>query len=373
MIILGDSAVHEILIGLSRDDILEFLEAFKKCLLDFSLDEERRYQPPPGVINRPNGQKTLFRPFTSPKSVGTKIIVHPAPEKKGGQAPLHGILALCDENGLPTGIINAEEVTGYRTSLSAIVPFMWRRHVQNVLIFGAGKQALWHTRLALALRGSEVENITITNRTEARARELMGTVQTENEERWKSKVKFKYCNQTSSGYQEELAGLLSEADVIFCTVPSTAPLFDAQLIINKNRQRGPPLITAIGSWQPDMIEVDPAILHHIIDDYQACHVNGKKGGMIIVDDREGSLEHAGEIVQAEIEIGSLVELGEILGLRKGQSVWNTQCTTEELTKWLSEGLVVYKSIGVSVTDLMAGNAILEQARRRGLGTEVADF
>lgn len=73
-LVLGDSAVQKLLIGLSKDDIVQVLDILQDTLRQFSVGEERKYQPESGVINRPNGQKTLFRPFTSPASVGTKII-----------------------------------------------------------------------------------------------------------------------------------------------------------------------------------------------------------------------------------------------------------------------------------------------------------
>ena len=62
------------------------------------------------------------------RSLEIKIIVDPAPQKDGAKSPLHGILTICDDQGLPTGIINAEEVTAFRTSMSALLhPWPWNR------------------------------------------------------------------------------------------------------------------------------------------------------------------------------------------------------------------------------------------------------
>ena len=33
----------------------------------------------------------------------------------------------------------------------------------RIVVFGAGKQALWHVRLALALRGDEIKHSAIVN------------------------------------------------------------------------------------------------------------------------------------------------------------------------------------------------------------------
>ncbi|KAK5633594.1 hypothetical protein RRF57_009308 [Xylaria bambusicola] len=126
-LVLGDSDIHDILINLSTTEILTFRDALLQCLRDYSIGAEREYQPAPGVINRPEGQKCLFRPFTSSDSIGTKIIITPAPTSKAAGA-LRGIVTMCDADGTPSGILNAEEVTGYRTALIALVPCLWRRY-----------------------------------------------------------------------------------------------------------------------------------------------------------------------------------------------------------------------------------------------------
>jgi len=49
---------------------------------------------------------------------------------------------LCDGKGNPIGVLSAEEVIGYRTSMDAMVPFSWRKHVDNIVVFESGMQAL---------------------------------------------------------------------------------------------------------------------------------------------------------------------------------------------------------------------------------------
>lgn len=100
------------------------------------------YQPTPNVINRATGQNALFRLFTSGSCIGTKITVEPAPAPDGEKNPLRGIIVLCDGNDNPTGPLSSAEVTGYRTSMNAVVPFLWRKCVDDIVIFGSGMQAL---------------------------------------------------------------------------------------------------------------------------------------------------------------------------------------------------------------------------------------
>ncbi|KAI0468021.1 NAD(P)-binding protein [Xylaria cf. heliscus] len=361
LIVLGDSDVHDILINLSRTEILSFRDVVTQCLTDFSVSDERKYQPLPGVINRPEGQKCLFRPFTSSDAVGSKIIVQPAPTSTapGG---LHGIIAVCDSDGLPSGILNAEEVTGYRTSLSALIPYLWRRHTERIVVFGAGKQALWHLRLALALRGDEIKSIIIVNRTASRAEKLVAKLKEENELRWKSGANMQHIDPFRSEFQECLQEHLSTADAIFCTAGATEPLFPASYITTGGRERQP-YISAVGSWQPDMIELDPELLRQAVEQKSP----GSKAGSVLVDDREGVLHHSGEAAKSKIEAEYLVEVGEIESLRDEEG------DNEHLEYWLKDGLLLYKSVGVGMIDLAASSAILALARERNLGTLISQF
>ena len=150
--VLDDKSVHRILINLSKEETIALRDELAKSLHDCSVSGERQYQPEPAAVNHPDGRKILFRTFTSQSGPGVKIIVDsttaapPSQESSSGtQAPksgLHGILALCDEEGIPKGLVNADEITGYRASLNVMVPYLWRTCTSNVVVFGAGKQAL---------------------------------------------------------------------------------------------------------------------------------------------------------------------------------------------------------------------------------------
>lgn len=383
---LSDTTIFDLLINLTKPEILHFRDQLGQCLIDFSTTDERKYQPQPGVILRPDGQRSLFRAFTSDSGVGVKVIVHKAPDKPTAensssstgkessndsktqkQAPLHGVLVLTDAAGLPTSLMNAEEVTGYRTSLCAMIPYMWRSRTENVVMFGAGKQALWHLRLALGLRGSEIKNITFVNRSRERAEELMKKLEKENGEKgWAKQVEMEVLDSSSQqGYEEELKKRLGVADVVFCTVPSQSVLFPAEWLLKRAEGKESPYVSAIGSWQPDMIELDPALLNRVEKASRGRNPSGGNGGFIVVDDRESTSQHAGEVLKSDLKEEHLVEVGEVLSLQKQDKI------SPETKRWLEEGLLVYKSCGVSVTDLVAGNAILALAKEKNVGVSVS--
>ncbi|RSL98848.1 hypothetical protein CEP52_010097 [Fusarium oligoseptatum] len=350
LVVLNDSVVHDLLISLPKDDIIKFQHALEDSLIGFTVGEERN----------------------SPDTVGAKIIVTPAPVKDASSGktvnpPLNGVLALCDASGRPTGLLNAGEVTGYRTTLSALIPWMWRRYMEEVIIFGAGKQGLWHTRLALALRGDEIKNITIVNRSAARAQALVEQVTEENQKYWKSSATLNVLDPSQSDYDQRLETLLSTADTVFCTVGSTTPLFSLKSILGEGSRSRLPFVGGIGSWQPDMVEMDPEILRHAAERSDSYSPHGAAGGSIIVDDLEECLVKAGEVIQSGLKAEQMVPVGEILSWKRGDK------STESLESWLGEGFVVYKGIGVSVTDLAAGNAILELAKTRNVGVSIPNL
>lgn len=364
--VLSDSAVHDILINLPRADILGFRDTLAQCLVSFSTAQERQYQPPAGIVNRPEGQRCLFRLFTSASNVGAKVIVSPAPSSPAAASGLHGMIALCDHDGLPAGVLNAGEVTGYRTSLGALIPWLWRRRTDNVVVFGAGKQALWHLRLALALRGDEIRSVSVVNRSADRGRQLVETLGRENQERWKSAATLEYVDPSRKDYDAWLESNLAVADAVFCTVGTTEPLFPSKYVTGDMRERQP-YISAVGSWQPNMIELDPSLLQHVVasPDLGYRWAEGS-GGVVLVDDREGTSDHAGEIVASKLKAENLVEVGEVEELKR-------RADNPDLVRWLEDGLLVYKSVGVSMTDLAAGSAILALAEKRGAGTVIPEF
>ncbi|KAM3424303.1 hypothetical protein BST61_g11160 [Cercospora zeina] len=368
MLILSDSTIHTLLINLSKQDLLHFQQKLQTSLINFSTTSEKDFQPPPGITARPNGQKALFRPFTSPSSIGCKIIVDPAPDPlTSDKDVLHGVLVVCDEKGLPKGLINAEEVTGFRTALCSLIFWVARRRTAKVVVFGAGKVALWTARLCLALRGEEVASLVVVNRRKERAEELVGTLRGENERRWKSGVEIRVVE---SGEEEEVGKVLGEADAVFCTVPSDAVLFDGKYVRREEGQPKP-YISAIGSWRPNMIELDPELLKRVVSERIYNPITRNDAGFILVDDRKSVSEHTGEVLQSKLSEAQMIEVGEMLEVREhiGESEQSARLRTH-----LEEGFLIYKSVGVSVTDLASGEAILDLANKHGnLGTLITNF
>jgi ornithine cyclodeaminase/alanine dehydrogenase-like protein (mu-crystallin family) len=84
-----------------------------------------------------------------------------------------GSLTLFDKTGAPRALLNAEEITAFRTALASTMLFKKRQNVHDVVVFGAGKQAYWHIRLALLLRGPDIHHLNIINRDFERVHQLL--------------------------------------------------------------------------------------------------------------------------------------------------------------------------------------------------------
>lgn len=76
-------------------------------------------------------------------------------------------------------------------------------------------------------------------------------------------------------------------------------------------------------------------------------------------------------MQSKLREEHLLEIGEALSMQ--QQAKASGKPHEKLDEWLAQGFVVYKSVGVGLTDLAAGEAILELAKQRQVGQALADF
>lgn len=367
---------------------------------------------------------------------------------RGIQPTLHGALTIMSPTGLPHGFLNAEEVTAFRTALASSLLICRRTHLKTITVFGAGKQAYWHIRIALLLRGWSIKTINIINRTMSdRTRQLMkGFINFDPDvkarEGW-TNAKFSMMTPSYGEYDRLIKEQLRAADAIITTVPSTEPLFDHTILTSTEGRRKGRLTIAVGSYKPNMIEIPVEILHQAVRsqaDHRHFHKHAIEGGVVVVDTLTGCLREAGEIIQAGLSPMQLVEVGELvmlegqnadpgtpddssdidieklkLSLREssqsGESSMKSimredsgssktpsrkgsfsrlsrkssrseksssadskpESKEDAMTRWLSQGNVIYKSVGMGLMDLVVGGEIVRLARDTGLGTTIRDF
>ena len=124
--------------------------------------------------------------------------------------------------------------------------------------------------------------------------------------------------------------------------------------------RRKPLVSAIGSWLPEMIELDPELLRGVVCGEEGVNpLTGERGrGLVLVDDREYAMHGCGEVVQSGLAGEDLAEIGEVLAVKSGRIRVSGDEHVRRVERFMQEGLVVYKSVGVGLTDLTAGREVL---------------
>ncbi|KAG6990944.1 hypothetical protein G7Y79_00060g092480 [Physcia stellaris] len=315
----------------------------------------------------------------SPSTSTSNLSFRPPPSLKSSEstAPI-GSLTLLTPYGTPYAILSAEELTAFRTALASTLMFNKRQHVHNITVFGAGKQAYWHIRLALLLKGTAIHHIDIVNRSFDRAKELMRDIYSDE---WASlrhdKLKISIVSSEYGEYTRLLKEHVRSADVLFLCTPSIDPLFPAEHLTSSEGRKKGRYISCIGSYRPHMVELHPDILRQAVspDHKHHHHKHAEKSGVIIVDSLESCMKEAGEVRQAGLKPEQLVEIGELLMVKKAamKEIEMGGEGEKGLRRWLESGNVIYKSVGLGLMDICVGEDIVGVAREKDIGTTIEGF
>lgn len=245
------------------------------------------------------------------------------------EASPKGCLTVLDTDGRPRGLINASTLTAFRTALASTLILKARQNVHTVTVFGAGLQAYWHIFLSVLLKKNDIHHIHVINRDFKRAQRLLMTLaQSENDVIADAMLGQKLRPSILTPEFNEYSRLLKEhvrnADIIYCCTPSTEPLFPAGHLTNPDGRKKARYIAAIGSYKPHMQELHHDIFRQAVrgpeeSSHSHLHIHHRhahEGGAVIVDSIDGAMREAGEIIRAGISGQGLVEIGEIVMLKR---------------------------------------------------------
>ncbi|KAK3504012.1 hypothetical protein B0T13DRAFT_522993 [Neurospora crassa] len=346
--ILTDDEIKSLLDNLTLDELESFRENLRDALHIYSTGA---LTPGQALIHQPErtvvrsgitGATTLFMPSCSPAGHGVKVItlssaeqiVESTQQEEAGQdatTPLirpTGAITLFNPNGSPRGIIHASTVTAFRTALASLCLVHKRDHVKTITVFGCGEQAYWHVRLTLLLRGPTIKYVNVINRRFSpscgamlrRFYEVSPAIKAR--EGW-TNTHFGVLTPSYGEYERLLRDQLRSADVIFCCTPSTACLFDGNILTERDARRKGRLIVAIGSYTPQMREVPIELIQQAVKIQDQAgkriihhHKHAIEGGVVVVDTLDGALKEAGELIEAGLGPRHLVELGELVMLNR---------------------------------------------------------
>jgi ornithine cyclodeaminase len=326
-----------------------------------STNNNNIHQPPrTSIVSEKWSSTTLFMPVSDHASTGFKVVT--VPKVSTPTNGIRGVINILSPEGRLEGVMSAAEITAFRTALASMIPFTRfcasalpggrkKKEKKRILIFGSGKQAEWHARLALLTvpNPTDIEGITFVNRSQRRLEEsISSTLVPDLKARYPHLEINAYSREElhdkEGEYQTRLRADLASSDAIFCCTPSTEPLFTYDDLTPKRRY-----ISLIGSYKPHMQEIDSRTL-----------LSGSKG-TIYVDSVEACMEEAGELIMAKVDEKQLIELGEL------------DSSTGSTPGDGGERNVVFKCVGMGIMDLVIARSLLEMAREQGLGTVVEGF
>ncbi|KAH8689522.1 putative proline utilization protein PrnX [Talaromyces proteolyticus] len=350
MLVLPEEQLSELLQNLNRPKCELLLRNLSNALAASSAQRSSQkqhliHQPIRSSIVTTNGDTTLFMPVSDTQSTGFKVVAVPH------NAPIRGVINLLSPEGALLGVISAAEVTAFRTALATMTLFTRCTWIskKHVLVFGAGRQAEWHARLALLLCNTGlIEAITFINRSQDRLDTLMDYLLPDLQRRYPD-VKISSYSKSSlqpDEYAARLGADLATSNVLFCCTPSVEPLFSYNAIADQNQR----FISLIGSYKPHMQEIDSQTL-----------LSGREG-KIYVDSVEACQKEAGELIKAGVKEDQLIEIGDIFS-----------ADPDSQSKKIHSGIgnVVFKCVGMGIMDLVVAKTLLEMAEEKGLGTTVA--
>ncbi|KAI0408277.1 UbiD family decarboxylase [Xylaria palmicola] len=331
--VLTEEVIRGLLENLTPDEAEGFQDVLRSALHEYStaaqaIDSVAYRQPERASVRSDRiGATTVFMPSTSPLGHGVKVVTLASPERNPSLPLLKptGSLTLYAPDGNPLGILHAQTLTAFRTALASSSLLMKRTNVRTLTVFGAGLQAYWHIRLALMLRGTTIRTVNIINRRfSENAKQILKhfySVPAEIKERegW-GEVQFSMLTPGYGEYSRLQKEHIRAADIIYCCTPSTEPLFDGSILTSHEGRRKGRLIVAVGGYARDMRELPTELLIQATRPHQRGHFHFHKhaaeGGVILVDSLTGALKEAAEIIEAGLEPKQLVELGELIMIRR---------------------------------------------------------
>ncbi|AVP37307.1 ornithine cyclodeaminase family protein [Staphylococcus felis] len=213
------------------------------------------------------------------------------------------------QTGEHIATIDASYLTRLRTgALSAIATeYLSRENAQTLGMIGTGGMA--YEQLWGNIEVRNIQNVILYNRTYEKAIQFQKYIQD----------RFPHLNVLVS---DNVNDLVVQSDIINCQTQSTQPVFNA-----KDIQKGTH-INGIGSYRPDMVEIDYQILPN------ASHV--------VFDDIDGVKKEAGEFIKANEE--KIFCFEDVYGNLKSLIESSDLARSED-------DITVFKSVGASYYDL----------------------
>jgi alanine dehydrogenase len=285
-------------------------EAFRMC------GEGRGKMPAKTYLSLEHGDFRAM-PAALPGSAGVKWVnVHPKNPSRGLPSIMAILVYNDPETGYPLAVMDATEITAYRTGAAAAIAskYLARHDSHTIGIIGAGFQA--HTQILAHAELFNPITINVFDVSKAAVDRLTQSL---------SQFPIRNCS-----IQETVA-----SDIVCTLTPSQSP------IIRKEWIKPGTHINAVGADAPGKQELDPSIIKEsivIVDDIKQASGSGE----INVPIQKGTY--------SVIEVyGTLAEV--VAGKKRGRAHNND--------------VTVFDSTGIAVEDIAVAKLLFEKAQQRG--------
>ena len=287
------------------------------------------------------GGTSLFMPGLVEEKgyLGAKIVsVFPQNSQKGKEVVNATIVMLCAQTGEAKALLDGTYITKLRTGAAtgASIKLLARENVKIGTLFGTGGQAEKQLEAMLATRSFEQIRVVGRNfdKTVAFCEKMVEIIPN-------MKINETHKNVELIAYTNGNEAVI-DSDIIVMATTSEKGLFDGNLLKDGVHLSG------VGSYTKNMCEMDEKTV--LLAD------------KVYIDDRDAMLEEAGDFTQL-IDKGLITEdfyTGE-LGDLVLQKVPGRE-TEEEIT--------IFKSVGISVQDLVTADYIYKKAVQNSIGQKI---
>ena len=280
---------------------------------------------PPRVVARKEGAwLRVLAAMSSGKHMGAKIIA------RARTPQLSYLMPLWDrETAELVCLLDAKHITGMRTAGTTAMAAdrMLPKKPLHVALLGSSHEAQAHAAAIAAVR--DISVMTVYSPTPA------------SREKFAQKVSRELKVDCSAAASAHAA--IEGADLILCAARS----HDEKPILEGAWLKPGVMVASIGSTLPEQIEVDPEVI--------------RRAAVIVADVPEEVMHQTGDMLaaaQAGVEFADkVVALHDVVQGRR--PVAQT-----------ADNIVLFKSVGSALQDMAVSELCLEQARRRGMGTEL---
>ncbi len=322
------------MILLTRDDIRKVFtmsDAIEAAKKSYSLFSGGKCDVPlRTIITGDKGDFCFMPSYSKDMKTAAMKVVNVFPENIGCGLPgsLGEVLLIDGNTGQIKALIDGTYVTAIRTAAASgsAFDFFGNKDSRIGALLGTGSQAMLQLEAMLTAR--PIKEVRVAAR---------------NFERTKKFVEEAKSELASYGAEitayEDTDESVANADLVTLVTVSETPVCNA-----KSFKPGC-TISAVGSYTPDMQELDPLVF--------------EKSGKIYFDSEDAVLAESGDIIKP-MEAGILRK--EMFTGDIGDYILGTIPGRES-----EDEIVIFKNVGIGILDLVAASEIYDKAKEKGIG------